>query len=1103
MDELIELREREVQWRQRLVGTSLVMEADIDQDEATESFSWLGNRYRNCHTRDERRELLSLFRASFLVGLTAVGGRDYDEGTFWPFVNTAFGVTLSQGDIDLVSTRYKEILTHYGLRRFATPMANVGEILMHAGVPVGSVEGFLRLLVKQDRRGSGTSGAMFSAWAKSQNRQSAAMLGLDAPTWRFLREGGEIAEDFVDRCLSAFDAATSGGLAPESGLSRHIVDEIVRLVETRALVSRPGRGARTREATYVPMLIWDGAAHGVAIVLPELEAILEQTVRWTLTSEGQSALYSAEPSWPGVPAKTIIHSLPRPTKAVSVRARPGDQEWNIPVVDPDDPMLVFDPSTGAIIPARNSLPRDRVVIGAPRIESRTLEELVEFDGESSIIAYHESPFGWESWAFATVDLGKIRKVRRGEDRWRFVSTSTRPQVTYPATLLSAMTADDLPVYMDVPGVILPATSEASAHSLPWSISLTEETTGRTLWTTEVRPTRDPQEISLWPDRPSTLLGKYVIGVRGALGRGLTRRVAIAEGWKATHQPLFRYLTPDGKGLESAIVSLSNDRGRDQAVSLDRSTQSSMTTLTDETGTVEVMVCVPHMSIAVTRGGSLPVITLLPQSVDVESLEDAHLRVTVPVGLRATLGLVTAGRVEQTIDGGISNQRAYASFNLRQFADTGRSVRSAVLQLRIGEHSVPVGTLRPRKLADELSFDAEAGALHVSPGAPAGLTAALYPRYAPWEEPMVINFPAGALFAEMAGVLTEVGEATVMLRIDDPWSPSPWPAKPDRLDPNVFSISMLPLQAADGSPEVGFSRWLAGLDEIPSAPSALPLAAKVLSLLGKFESTRTFTSIRSQLSELFGKYPALFIDTAMQAPLEPSVLMRLVIDSDLAATGSEIPPPVPGSWPLNSFLGLVGDYEGTQEDSDPEFISNLENFAGLTALTLLDTGVDRHAKVGRFDDNTRILNNFPPDRLEQIWAAASPIPGRLLQLDTRMIAARQLFDARNSRTLRDLVGSSRTVLERTKGVIFAVFGPGGEEPVEARIGSDGWRNLPALSMALAIVARLAARDLGNARGIYAGMRDHYAQLAEAAPAFVEQDLVIAELWIMNWRNEWTR
>ena len=220
-------------------------------------------------------------------------------------------------------------------------------------------------------------------------------------------------------------------------------------------------------------------------------------------------------------------------------------------------------------------------------------------------------------------------------------------------------------------------------------------------------------------------------------------------------------------------------------------------------------------------------------------------------------------------------------------------------------------------------------------------------------------------------------------------------------------------------------------------------------------------------------------------------------------GSEIPPPVPGSWPLNSCLGLIGDYEGTQEDSDPEFISNLENFAGRTALTVLDTGTDPDARIGRFDDNTRILHTFPEDRLEQIWAAASPIPGRLLHKDTRMIAARQLFDARKSHTLRDLIASSASILTRTNAAIHGVFGPGGELPVAARIGSDGWRNLPALSMALAIVARLAARDLGNTRGVYTALRGPYAQLAEAAPAFVEQDLVIAELWIMNWRNEWTR
>ena len=121
----------------------------------------------------------------------------------------------------------------------------------------------------------------------------------------------------------------------------------------------------------------------------------------------------------------------------------------------------------------------------------------------------------------------------------------------------------------------------------------------------------------------------------------------------------------------------------------------------------------------------------------------------------------------------------------------------------------------------------------------------------------------------------------------------------------------------------------------------------------------------------------------------------------------------------------------------------------------------------------------------------------------MIAARQLFDARTSHSLRTLIAASASILTRTTSAINGVFGPGGEAPIDARLGSDGWRNLPALSMALAIVARLAARDVGNSRGMFSIMRDHYALLAEAAPAFVEQDLVIAELWIMNWRNEWTR
>lgn len=1103
MDELVELAEREQQWRHRLVGTSLVMEADVDQNEAIESFGWLGARYRRCDTRDERQALLAKFRANFVIGLTAVSSRDYDEGALWPFVGAAFGLSLSQGDVDVISKRYKDILNHYGLRRFSTPMANVGEILMHAGVPVGSVEGFLRLLVKQDRRGSGTTGALFAAWAKSQNRQSASLLGLDAPTWRFLREGGEIAEDFVDRCLAAFDAATSGGVAPDSGLARHIVDEIGRLVETGALVRRASRGTRIREVVYVPVLTWEGTTHGVAIVLPTLEVVLQDTVHWTLTSEGRSTSYLAEPPWPGVAAKPTIHALPRPTKAVSVRARPGEQEWELAVVDPDDPMLLFDASTGAIIPARNSLPRDRVVIGVPTTNEQTFEELVEFEGEFNLNSLHQSPFGWESWAFATVDLSHVQKIRRGGDRWRFVSSSTRPHVTYPEALLGTTTADGSPVFGTAPAVTLPSTSEPNALSIPWIISIADELSGTALWSTEVRLTVDQQIIELWPERSAPLLGRFVIAVRGPLGRGITRRVVIAEGWQATHEPAFRYLTGEGTGLESATVTLVSENTGAHHISLDRSTTSSSITISDESEKLELTVCVPHMDIAVSRGGFFPIVTLLPQSIEIESLEDSHLRVTVPAGLRAMLALVVADRVEQIIDEGITGERGYVNFDIRQLTDTAKALRAGLLQLRIGDRSVPVGNLRPRKLADCVEFDPDRGSIRISPTAPDGLTAAIYSKFAPWKVPTVISFASGSEWAVLGGDAREIGEAIVVLRVDDPWSPSPWPITPERKSPNVFGLTVSPVRLADGTPEVAFMRWLAGVDDRPSSPNALPIAAKVLSLLNEFEPIRPRDQLRAELSAMFGSHPSLFIDAVMQAPLEPSVLMRLVVESGLAATGSEIPPPVSGSWALNSFLGLIGDYEGTQQDSDPEFISNLENFAGVNALTLLDSGNDPDAKIGRFNESAHRMSSFSQEQLEKIWVAASPIPGRLLQKDTRMLAARQLFDARTARPLRDLIASSAHILARTKRTIHAVFGPGGEAPIEARIGSDGWRNLPALSMALAIIARLAARDLGGTREVYALLRDYYAQLAETAPAFVEMDLVIAELWIMNWRNEWTR
>ena len=56
----------------------------------------------------------------------------------------------------------------------------------------------------------------------------------------------------------------------------------------------------------------------------------------------------------------------------------------------------------------------------------------------------------------------------------------------------------------------------------------------------------------------------------------------------------------------------------------------------------------------------------------------------------------------------------------------------------------------------------------------------------------------------------------------------------------------------------------------------------------------------------------------------------------------------------------------------------------------------------------------------------------------------------------------------------------------------WRDLPALSAALATAARLAARDVDDCRRLVERYRQEWAELAAAAPDLAAVDLVLAEL-----------
>ena len=72
-------------------------------------------------------------------------------------------------------------------------------------------------------------------------------------------------------------------------------------------------------------------------------------------------------------------------------------------------------------------------------------------------------------------------------------------------------------------------------------------------------------------------------------------------------------------------------------------------------------------------------------------------------------------------------------------------------------------------------------------------------------------------------------------------------------------------------------------------------------------------------------------------------------------------------------------------------------------------------------------------------------------------------------------------------------------IEARASSAGWQSLPAMSIALALTSRLAARGDVRFQSELESLRHVWAALARCAPDLVEVDIVLAECLVLGNRK----
>lgn len=1093
----------EFEWHEALAGKSLIAEVEADVQTALEAMALLGERMRTAPTSKDRNHILQAKTATVAIGLTTIGSTKYESGTLWPHVGEVFGYELEQTDIKALSAIFHGALYRYGLSRFDPPLKNVGEILLHGGVPIRSLGKLLLLLQQRVARRPEMQASEFCAWLESQTRQEAVSKGIDTPTWRFIAETGDVAVDFIDRLLTLLDALAGDGVdsgAAFEAVPESVAAEIQRLLEAGEL-KKPGRArAKSRRSNEPSINYLNGE---VQLHLPHLEVTHNRDIHWQIVGGGESRDRTVAKPWTGDVLQPVIEGVNAPVSSLTVRARGIDDEWTVKVVDPQQPILAFDEQNHTLLATTAQLPKGRVWLAFPGIGSSDPVSALEIEGTMHVVSDEAPPLGWNKWHFVHVDLSEVTRLRSiaesaKEFRWRYVSSVKRPQLAEAPTLSFVRTDAGAEIFIERPKVIIPgveADAEGKIPDVRWQIGVFADD-GSELHTIVVRSTAQQMQVDPWPSETGDLRGQFEVRVQGPLGRGARLSVALAEGVRVETSSEFRWFQREG-GLEPAQVTIAND-GAESVLNF-APTQSQLATEITQTNSAKplpVIVALPHQWLSVGLDGHMHAERSIgPVSLDVEMLSASTFRLQLEPGKRADFTLRRSDDIHQSWFS-FSSHAGVLNENLAQISDTAHRLGVCDLWLSVADRELLLLRLRPKQLVKHVSVEGDMLALEKEVDE-SDLEVGVYLELAPWKEPEVVHFPAGEVVSDVPESLVGSGPARLCVRVRDPWASPRWPVElPSFDDPNVRYLER-PVNHNAGI-EGRFISWAHDPHQmLPETSDALAYAVRIFPHIEKVVSSRSTEDLYADIAQLSVALGRESLSVFTSGPWNAKHHLRLVAEGWAATAPAGDDEADRHTWEVSPFFGLL--QSGQRLLYGDERVRELvKQYLGMSALDIFDDGRDEFAKIGRVDENAIKLSHMPKQAVEEIWQAAAPIPGPLLDRDQRFIQARELFDARNA---IDVTKSDNETFALLKGTHTLIEQATGREVLENTVFERSsehkyWPSLPCVTLSLALVARLAARGDETALKVVERQKRVMIQLAQHAPAMLTQDLILAELWMLH-------
>lgn len=1071
------LADTEEDWAYALGGVSLVAEAEVDHNLAIQALRGV---------RDLGLARLRDWPACIAVGMVAIAAEDYEAGSYWG----AFFDHLAERQDQHVQSAFGDAFLA-SLDRFGLPydvdggLTYLGPLTLHAAVPTYCLADLLVLLVQRDRMTVGLDGEAFVAWATGIGAPT-RLNSLDVPVRRFLQFGGEFAVDMVDRLLEMLRALKSGEVDLQwTGLPRRIIHEARRSHASGALHLTASQTTRRRSATQRdvrPTLGLNVVAGTVVVRLPSVGEAPDGRAVWRVALDGDVQRIASTALWPGSlePAPATEAIVRRPVRSASISLEGSELVSNIDIVDAQDPLLIFG-ENGQVLPASSALPRGQVWVLHPDDVS------LEATGQVDTVAESVPPLGWAGWTLRLVSLDAADWLRaKGRKRW--VRRTRQARFEFPEPLVGITTPYGSPVYGEPPVVHLPGSSESSAT---WSVTVHESGSGRVLHTTQYEVAAladvraDPFEQLQRP-----LLGSFDVTVRGRLGSGQERSFVVVEGLRPRLSRVFRAFTHSG--LASTTVHLATDGGlsvSSQEFILDENDLSRIFEVYANDAQETLHLTPPHMKVARVSTSQPGQWSRSPLRETTESLSDAgRLIISVPAQVAPSLRVRVAGHDVQEIDPSGRRIPGQVSYELARVADTIRAHGRADLVIDTDNVSVPVAFFQPGSLATGCTIDGGELVLENFVGVE-DVSAGLYACLAPWRDPFVVSIDFAG-YAFLPEEYVDAGPMLVSVRLNDPWSPQPWPSWPS--GPSTFLVEQSGSPRFEDAGESAVVHYLCGVAEIPRDEASLAYLWHVLHRRKAVKRGGVRRDIRGDVEAAFRRRPEWALASLLDSGLDAADVVTLVIETGMPYYAPSIEPAtLQRLWQLYPVVACLSGVRSSELPLD-----EIETTCGSVALTVLSGDDDPYRKSGVFDAMALQMAAMSKDQVDAIWSAARIVPGGLLDADSRVAAARELFDARSHPRLREVIEVGGTVLDGGKEIIGrAGVSQRTLDWLDSRRGdatTPAWINLPALSSIFAVLARRAARGNAACREFVERGQRYWRALAKRAPALVTTDIILAEL-----------